>query len=89
MEIILHLKLIRTHHGYPSTLFHLQLHEVQLGLVARRGNLRRYEPSPGDIIGLYIPHSKMEGTLGLRRSKGMHSLHRHMSYQTSTLLHLC
>ena len=54
MEIILHSTLFHIYHDYPSTLFYPQLHEVevQLGSVSRRGSLLRYEPSPGDIIGL-------------------------------------
>ena len=65
MEIILHPKIICTHHDYPSTLFHPQLHKVQLSLASHSGSICRYEPSLGDIIGF---ESKTEDKLGLKRS---------------------
>ena len=63
VKITLRSEFICTHHGYPSTLFHSQLHQVQLSLVAHRSNLRRYEPSLVDIIGQYSTPKHLRHTI--------------------------
>ena len=43
-------------------------HNVQLSSVSRKGDLRRYELNPGNIIGF---EAKMKETLGLQRLQGV------------------